>query len=135
MMQVFRSMAGKVAAVVFAVLMIVFLLTSVDWTQVTGGSRTSVGSIEGVSIQLRAYQSMVQSQMENQQRQTGRSLTAEEIEEVRNTVWDELVQQQALEREFRERHLTVTSDEIASAIQESPPPEILQAPTFQTDGR
>lgn len=135
MMQVFRSMAGKVAAVVFAVLMIVFLLTSVDWTQVTGGSRTSVGRIEGVSVQLRAYQSMVQSQMENQQRQTGRSLSAEEIEEVRNMVWDELVQQQALEREFEKRHLSVSSDEIASAIQESPPPEILSAPTFQTDGR
>ena len=135
MMQVFRSIAGKVAAVVFAVLMIVFLLTSVDWSQVTGGSRTSVGRIEGVSIQLRAYQSMVQSQIESQQRQSGRSLSAEEIEEVRNTVWDELVQQQALEREYRERHLSATSDEIASAIQESPPPEILSAPTFQTDNK
>jgi peptidyl-prolyl cis-trans isomerase D len=135
MMQVFRSMAGKVAAAVFAVLMIVFLLTSVDWRQVTGGSRTSVGSIEGVSVQLRVYQSMVQSQIEGQQRQTGRSLSAEEIEEVRNTVWDELVQQQALEREYRDRHLSVTPEEIASAIQESPPPEILSAPTFQTDNK
>jgi len=135
MMQVFRSMAGKVAAAIFAVLMIVFLLTSVDWRQVTGGSRTSVGSIEGVSVQLRVYQSMVQSQIESQQRQTGRSLSAEEIEEVRNTVWDELVQQQALEREYRDRHLSVTPEEIASAIQESPPPEILSAPTFQTDNK
>jgi peptidyl-prolyl cis-trans isomerase D len=135
MMQVFRSIAGKVAAVVFAVLMIVFLLTSVDWRQVTGGSRTSVGTIDGVTIQLRAYQSMVQSQIENQQRQTGRSLSAEEVEEVRNAVWDELVQQQALEREYRERHLNVTSEEIAAAIQESPPPEVMSAPTFQTDGK
>ncbi len=135
MMQVFRSMAGKVAAAVFAVLMIVFLLTSVDWRQVTGGSRTSVGTIDGVTIQLRAYQSMVQSQIENQQRQTGRSLSAEEVEEVRNAVWDELVQQQALEREYRERHLNVTPEEIATAIQESPPSEVLSAPTFQTDGK
>lgn len=135
MMQVFRSIAGKFAAAVFAVLMIVFLLTSVDWSQVTGGSRTSVGSINGVSIQLQTYQSMVQSEIENQQRRTGRSLSAEEIEEVRNAVWDELVQQQSLEREYRERHLSVTSDEIAAAIQESPPPEVMTAPTFQTDGK
>jgi peptidyl-prolyl cis-trans isomerase D len=134
-MQVFRSIAGKIAAAVFSVLMIVFLLTSVDWSQVTGGSRTSVGSIDGVTIQLRAYQSMVQQQTESQQRQTGRSLSAEEIEEIRNQVWDELIQQQALEREFRERHLTVSSDEIVAAIQESPPPEVLSAPTFQTDGK
>lgn len=135
MMQVFRSIAGKVAAGVFAVLMIVFLLTSVDWRQVTGGSRTSVGSIEGVTVQLRSYQAMVQQTIENQQRQTGRSLSAEEIETVRNQVWDELIQQQALERAYRDRHLSVSSDEIAEAIQNSPPPEILSAPTFQTDNK
>lgn len=135
MMQVFRSIAGKVAAAVFAVLMIVFLLTSVDWRQVTGGSRTSVGSIDGVTVQLRAYQAMVQQQTENQQRQTGRSLSAEEIEQIRNDVWEQLIQQQALEREYRERHLTVTSDEIAAAIQTSPPNEVLSSPTFQTDGK
>src|SRR5512143_1829681 len=135
MMQVFRSIAGKVAAAVFAVLMIVFLLTSVDWRQVTGGSRTTVGSIDGVKIQLRSYQAIVQQSIENQQRQTGRSLSAEEIEQVRNDVWDQLIQQQALEKAYEERHLTVTSDEIASAIQTSPPPEVLSAPTFQTDGK
>jgi len=135
MMQVFRSIFGKVAAAVFAVLMIVFLLTSVDWRQVTGGSRTSVGKIEGVTIQLRAYQSMVQNQIESQQRQSGRSLSAEEVEQVRDEVWDELVQQQALERQYRQLHLSVTPEEIAAAIQDSPPPEVLSAPTFQTDGK
>ncbi len=135
MMQVFRSIAGKVAAAVFAVLMIVFLLTSVDWRQVTGGSRTSVGSIEGVTVQLRSYQAMVQQTIEAQQRQTGRSLSAEEIEDARNQVWDELIQQQAMEQAYKARHLTVTSDEIADAIQNNPPPEILTAPTFQTDNK
>lgn len=135
MMQVFRSLAGKVAAVVFAVLMIVFLLTSVDWRQVTGGSRTSVGSIDGTSIQLRSYQAMVQQTIEGQQRRTGRSLSAEEIEQVRDQVWDDLIQQQAMEQAYRERHLTVSSDEIADAIQNNPPPEILTAPTFQTDNK
>ncbi len=135
MMQVFRSIAGKVAAAVFAVLMIVFLLTSVDWRQVTGGSRTSVGSIEGVTIQLRSYQAIVQQQIENQQRQAGRSLSAEEIEQLRNDVWDQLIQQQALEKAYESRHLTVTADEIAAAIQNSPPSEVLSAPTFQTDGK
>ncbi|MFN8650448.1 MAG: peptidylprolyl isomerase [Gemmatimonadales bacterium] len=135
MMQVFRSIAGKVAAAVFAVLMIVFLLTSVDWRQVTGGSRTSVGSIEGVNVQLRTYQAIVQQSIENQQRQAGRSLSAEEIEQVRNQVWDQMVQQQALEKQFEQRHLSATPDEIANAIQTSPPTEVLDQPTFQTDGK
>jgi len=134
-MQVFRSLAGKVAAGVFAVLMIVFVVTSVDWRQVTGGSHTSVGEINGVTIPLRAYQSMVQNQIESHQRQTGRSLSAEDIEEIRNAVWNELVQEQSLEREYKSRGITAPAEEIAAARQESPPPELLKAPDFQTDGQ
>ena len=58
MIRVFRSLATKIAAAVFAVLMIVFVVTSVDWSQVTGGSRTTVGEIGGVRIPLQAYQQM-----------------------------------------------------------------------------
>jgi peptidyl-prolyl cis-trans isomerase D len=135
MMQVFRSIAGKVAAAVFTVLMLLFLWTSVDWSQVRGGSRTSVGEINGVGIPLRSYQQIVQNQMEVRQRQSGHSLSAEEVEEVRNAVWDDLVQQQTLEREYRSRGIEVTPDEIATAIAENPLPDFLQRPEFQTDGK
>lgn len=135
MMQFFRSLSGKIVAALFAVLMLVFLWTSVDWSNITGGSRTSVGEINGVSIQLRNYQAMVQQEIEGRQRQEGRSLSQEETEEVRNRVWDDLVQSGALDREFRRRNIAVTPDEIAAAIQSSPPPEFLRAPDFQTDGQ
>lgn len=135
MMQVFRSIAGKVAAGVFAVLMLVFLWTSVDWRQVSGGSRTTVGEINGQKIPLRNYQQMVQGAIEQRQRQVGHSLSAEEIEEVRNTVWTELIQQQSLETEYANRGIEVSTDEIAAAIQDNPPPEFLQQAEFQTDGK
>ncbi|MEO8140417.1 MAG: peptidyl-prolyl cis-trans isomerase, partial [Gemmatimonadota bacterium] len=135
MMQVFRSIAGKVAAVVFAVLMLVFLWTSVDWRQVSGGSRSSVGEINGQKIPLRNYQQMVQGAMEQRQRQLGHALSAEEVEEVRNSVWNDLIQQQSLETEYTGRGIEVTADEIAAAIQDNPPPEFLQQPDFQTDGK
>jgi len=135
MMQVFRSIAGKVAAAVFTVLMLIFLWTSVDWSQVRGGSRTNVGEINGVGIPLRTYQQIVQNQIEVRQRQSGHSLSAEEVEEVRNAVWDDLVQQQSLEREYRSRGIEVTPEEIATAIAENPLPDFLQRPEFQTDGK
>jgi peptidyl-prolyl cis-trans isomerase D len=135
MMQVFRSMAGKVAAGVFAVLMLIFLWTSVDWSQVRGGSRTDVGEINGVAIPLRNYQQMVQGEIEARQRRNGHSLSAEETEEVRNAVWDELIQQQSLEREYRLRGIEVTPDEIATAISDNPLPDFLSRPEFQTDGK
>ena len=135
MMQVFRSIAGKVAAVVFAVLMLVFLWTSVDWRQVSGGSRSTVGEINGQKIPLRNYQQMVQGAMEQRQRQLGHALSAEEVEEVRNSVWNDLIQQQSLETEYAGRGIEVTADEVAAAIQDNPPPEFLQQPDFQTDGK
>jgi peptidyl-prolyl cis-trans isomerase D len=135
MMQVFRALALKVAAGVFIVLMLGFLLTMVPWNQIKGGSRSSVGEINGVNIPLRAYQQMVQNQLETRQRQTGHSLSAEEAEEVRNTVWEELVQQQSLEREYKAREIDVTPDEIAAAIAENPLPELEQRPEFQTDNK
>ncbi len=135
MMQAFRSLATKVAAAVFAVLMLVFVITSVDWSQVTGGSQTTVGEINGVHIQLRQYQAMVQQETERRQREGGRSLSAEEVEEARKAVWEELIRQKSLEKEYTERGITVGPDEIAEAIQQSPPNELLQQAEFQTDGQ
>lgn len=135
MMQVFRSIAGKVAAGVFAVLMIVFVVTSVDWSQVTGGSRTTVGEIDGVRVPLATYQQMVQRELEIRQQQSGRSAGAEEVEEARNAVWDQLIADQSLAREYKARGISVTADEIAEAIQNNPPTELLNSPEFQTDGQ
>jgi peptidyl-prolyl cis-trans isomerase D len=78
---------------------------------------------------------MVQSEVEARQRRSGHSLNAEETEEVRNAVWDELIQQQSLEREYRLRGIDVTPDEIATAISENPLPDFLSRPEFQTDGK
>jgi peptidyl-prolyl cis-trans isomerase D len=135
MIRVFRSLATKIAAVIFAVLMVVFVVTSVDWSQVTGGSRTTVGEIDGVRIPLQAYQQMVQNQTQAQQQQSGASLTAEEVEEIRNQVWDDLVQQQSLESAFRARGIKVSSAEVGDAIASTPPQEFYNAPDFQTDGK
>lgn len=135
MMQLFRSIVGKVAAVVFAVLMLVFLWTSVDWSQVSGGSRSTVGEINGRKIPLRNYQQMVQNAIAQHQQQVGHTLSAEEVEEVRNTVWNDLIQQQSLETEYESRGIEVSPDEIAAAIQDNPPPEFIQQPEFQTDAK
>jgi len=135
MMQAFRSIAGKFAAAVFAILMLVFLWTSVDWSQVTGGSRTVVGEINGVKVQLSMYNQTVQSALEDRQRTTGRSLTAEEVEEVRDQVWRQLVAQFSLEQEYAKRGIVTRPDEIALAMQESPPQQLLTQPEFLTDGR
>jgi peptidyl-prolyl cis-trans isomerase D len=134
-MQAIRSLSIKIAAALFAILMLVFMVTAVDWSQITGGSRSSVGEINGVSVSYRNYQQMVQQALDRRQREEGRTLNQEDIEQVRNEVWDQLVQQMALNREYRRRHIGVTADEIAEGIRTTPLPDFLTAPQFQTEGR
>ena len=69
MMKFFRSVGGKIAAGVFAVLMFIFVVTSVDWSQIAGGSRSTIGVINGVSIPVNAYQQILQQAIDARQRQ------------------------------------------------------------------
>jgi peptidyl-prolyl cis-trans isomerase D len=134
MMKFFRSSAGLVAGL-FAVLMFIFVVTSVDWSQITGGSRSSVGVINGVSVPLNTYQAILQQAIDTRQRQTSSSLSADDMEQIRNDVWENLIQDQVLVTEYKRQHIQVSPEEIADAIRSGPPDQLLSAPEFQTDGK
>src|SRR5918995_3654736 len=132
MMQAFRNSA-KVAGFIFALLMLVFVLTSVDWSGLT--TTTTVGKINGETIDARTYQSFVQQSIDNRQRDLPTSLTLEEQNQIEDQVWEQLVENQVLESEYERRGITVTSDEIVQAMRNSPPPEFRNIPEFQTDSQ
>jgi peptidyl-prolyl cis-trans isomerase D len=132
MMQAFRNSA-KLAGAIFAVLMLVFVLTSVDWS---GLSMTSnVGKINGQSIDARTYQGFVQQTIDNRQRDMPASLTLEERNQIEDQVWEQLIENQVLESEYERRGITVTSEEIVQAMRASPPTEFRSIPEFQTDSQ
>lgn len=134
MMQFFRS-SVKLVAAIFAILMFIFMVTSVDWSQITGGSRSEVGKINGTSIPLNAYQTFVQQAIDQRQRQSKGSLTTEEVQQIRDDVWEQIIQQRVLETEYQKRKISANAQEIAEAIRLAPPPEIVNHPDFQTDGK
>ncbi len=136
MMQAFRN-AAKPVVLLITVTFLIWMV--VDLSGITGGSgfatRTAVGSIDGEAVDSRLYQDAVQQAITQRQQQGGATLSLEEIEEVRNEVWESFVQQTALRREIDRRNLTVSIDEIADAIRNVPPPEARTAPDFQTEGK
>ena len=87
MMQAFRNSA-KVAGAILAILMLVFVLTSVDWSGLT--MTTSVGKINGQTIDARTYQGFVQQSIDNRQREVPASLTLEERNQIEDQVWEQL---------------------------------------------
>ena len=128
-----RGIAGKVAGAVFALLMLVFMLTSVDWGNLT--TSTTVGSVNGESIDARVYETEVQRLIDARQRQSPASLGLDDYDAIRNEVWNEFITEGLLRDEYARRSIRVSDDEIVEAIRTSPLPEFYQLPEFQTDSQ
>ena len=135
-MQAFRN-AAKPLMVVVALTFFAWLV--VDLSGITGSTglltRTTVGKVNGRSIDARSYQTVVQQSIDARQRQSPGALGLEDVEEVRNQVWEQFVQNTVLEAEYKRRGITVTDDEIVNELRNSPPPEFQNVPEFQTDSQ
>jgi peptidyl-prolyl cis-trans isomerase D len=134
MMQFFRKYGAPVFAVAaFTVLVwMVFSLSGLTGSGTT--SNQNVGKINGTAIPTRAYLAAV-DQAINQRQREGGSLTADETEALREQVWEQFIQQRVLESQFDRRGIMASADEVAEALKNQPPPEFLNVPDFQTEGK
>ena len=135
MMQAFRNSA-KLIAVFFGVMLLLWL---VDLSGITGGSgvfsKTTAGRINGERIDTRTYDEAVQNAIRQQQEQSSAPLTLEDLERVRNDVWEQFIQNKIVSEEMERYNIDVTTDEVLDAIRNDPPPALLADSNFQTDGR
>src|ERR1700694_625672 len=136
MMQAFRN-AAKPLMVVVAITFFAWLV--LDLSGITGGTglltQTSVGKVNGRSIDARTYQTVVQQSIDARQKQSPGAMGLEDYEQVRNQVWDQIVQSNVLDAEYRRRGIRVSDDEVVQAIRTSPLPEFQKIPEFQTDSQ
>ena len=136
MMQAFRN-AAKPVVVVLMVAFVGWLVFDLSGLSGGGGfmTQTSVGKVEGRSIDSRVYQEAVQATITNQQQASGDVIGIEGVAAIRDQVWEQFVTSTLLEREFRRRGIRVNSAEIADAIRSFPPPELREDPSMMTDGQ
>lgn len=137
MMQFFRSIA-KPIILVTAIAFFIWLVY--DLSGLAGGTgglltTTSVGKVNGTTVDARAFQAQVQQAIEGRQRQSGAPMSLEEVAQVRDQVWEQFVQDIIFRAEYRRRGLSVSPSEVAEAIRTSPLRELMQSPEFQTDGQ
>ena len=111
----------------------------VDLSGITGSTgvltKTAVGKVNGRSIDLRTFQTVVQQNIDARQRQAPGALGLEDLAQIRDEVWEQFVQNSVLDAEYQRRGITVTEDEIVEAMRNSPPPEFQKIPEFQTDSQ
>jgi peptidyl-prolyl cis-trans isomerase D len=136
MMQAFRN-AAKPLMVVVAFTFFAWLV--LDLSGITGGTglltQTSVGKVNGRSIDAKTYQTIVQQSIDARQRQSPNAMGLDDYQQVRDEVWDQIVQNNVLDAEYRRRGIRVSDDEVVQAIRTSPLPDFQKIPEFQTDSQ
>jgi peptidyl-prolyl cis-trans isomerase D len=97
---------------------------------------TAVARVNGRSIDATTFYSALRNEQERRrQQQQPLPTTLEEQRQLEDAVLDQLVQDLLLRDELRRRGITVTDQEIVEAARSAPPPEVMEAPQFQTDGQ
>ena len=135
-MQAFRN-AAKPVVYLITITFLSWMILDLSGITGKGGffTQTSVGSVNGEPVDVRAYQAAVQSAMTQRQQATGGTLSLEESDEIRNEVWDNFVETTVINDQIKKYHISTSPDEITEWIKNVPPPEIQAAPDFQTAGK
>src|SRR6476661_231435 len=132
-----RSAAKYIWIFIVIVFVGVFLFTETSGllgrARITTG--TVVAKVNGDEIPYTTWVQAAQQRIQQEQEGRGRSLTLDEEEQIRNEVFNQLVQSLLLDQEYKRRGIRVTDEEIVQAAQFSPPPQFMQSPELQTDGR
>lgn len=106
---------------------------------VTGQGGASLGDaaahVNGSKINLQTYYNALRVAQEQRQFAGGSyGYSLEEQRAFEDAVLEELIQRLLLQQEYQRRGIRVSDDEIIAAARFSPPPEIIRAAEFQTDG-
>jgi peptidyl-prolyl cis-trans isomerase D len=91
--------------------------------------------VNGHEIRYDDYVKQYQDQVQNQQQRTGRTLTEDEVREIQNQTFDQMVLDVLMQQEYARRGIVVTDDEIKQYAAVLPPPWVQQSPELQTDGQ
>lgn len=136
MMQAFRNSAKPL---IYIVAISFFAWLVLDLSGLTGGTgvltTTSVGRINGQSVDSRLFQQAVSQATEERQRISSEPLGIAAMAQIRDQVWEQFIQDRLLEEQYDQYGIATNSDEIAVAIRTSPPPQLAQLPDFQTEGQ
>src|SRR2546427_433150 len=99
------------------------------------GGADVVLKVNGRAVHVPQYQQALQAAYDQYRRQGAGPLTRENEQQISDQVVKQLVQQVLFEQEYRRLGITVSDEEVIQAARSSPPPEVMAAPEFQTNGQ
>jgi peptidyl-prolyl cis-trans isomerase D len=82
-----------------------------------GGDQNKVGTINGVDVDYQQFQRLVDAQRQQLELSTGRSASEADLRNIREQVWEQLVQENAFKPEYEALGIDVAPDELREMIQ------------------
>src|SRR6267378_563499 len=123
---------------VFYILAIAFVLWLAigQVMSVLGSSPNVVLRVNGDEFLVNEFQQRVQTAAEQYRQQNGSAPTSrEEDEQIRNQVINQMIQDALLRQEYKRLGIRVSDAEVIDMARNSPPPEVMRDPQFQTDSQ
>lgn len=96
---------------------------------------TAVATVNGTDILYTDWLRRSQQLTQQQQQQSGRSLSQDEITQIENQAFDEMVTEILLRQEYRRRAINVSDAELRDYARFAPPQWITSDPSLQTEGQ
>lgn len=122
-----------VTALAFVALMV--FEWGMDITGRSGLGVNEIGTVNGEGVSYEAYNASYRRLYDQIQGSQEDPVTSQQISDIEDAAWDDVVTQMLVQQELARRGIEVTDDEIRSASRFSPPPEFRSNPAFMTDDR
>jgi peptidyl-prolyl cis-trans isomerase D len=135
-----RELREKTKIIMIVVALAFVGLMVFEWGMDISGTSAAMqtgelGRVNGEPISYQAYSVAYQELYQRAQAQYGTELSREQIRELEETAFNEVVNQMLMNQELRRRGIRVTDAEIRQAAQWSPHPDLMNNELFQTNGR
>jgi len=138
-LQQLRSKSLVIWAIVFVFFVVGFLLADTSGLLGLGSAPitpgTTVAEVNGTDIQWLAWQNRSNQLAQQQEVQSGRSLTLDERQQIEDQAFEQMVGEILLQQEYEKRGIRVSDQEVVQAAQQTPPPDLMQSPELQTEGQ
>lgn len=127
MMAKMRSLAPAFILTVGGLFVLFMVISDSNVLQALGGGRTNnIGSVNGENITYQEFQTALDQQIENQKKQSGADLDDNQVDQLRDQVWDAVVTQKIFSQLIKEYGIKVSDQEVKDIILGENPPEFLK---------
>jgi len=134
MMAKMRGLAPAFIITVGALFVLFMVISDSNVLEALGGKTNNVGSVNGEDISYQEFVNAVDQQRENQKKQTGKDVDEQNMEQLRDQVWDALVTQKLLAEQIDKFGITVSDEEIKETILGENPPQFLKQNFIDSTG-